>query len=219
MPEDEAIEQWRDRFKHSGQKTAPNTLGAGSRIRKGPLKVSRIAGRGITSSKYSRLWQCLIRYFKAKHIIEMGTSLGINTLYLAKSRKDTVTITFEGSQDLVPMAASLFGHFPDNDIRLIPGNIDETLPAYLEQRPAIDFVLFDANHTMEATLRYYQLIKKQLKDTAILVFDDIYWSAEMHKTWKMIVSDNQQHLCLDLFQAGVVLMKKGPPAGYYRLAF
>ena len=47
------------------------------------ISVASIANHHIKSSKYGQVLFRLINYFKSENILELGTSLGITTLYLA----------------------------------------------------------------------------------------------------------------------------------------
>ena len=42
----------------------------------------------------------------------------------------------------------------------------------------------------------------------ILIFDDIHWSEDMNEAWKIICSHKSVTLTLDLFQFGIVFLKK-----------
>lgn len=220
IPDDPAIENLRKKYQKDKKFFQTNDLGAGSLVQKNNRKrISDIARHGITKLKYSKLLVSLINYFQCEHILELGTSLGLNTLYLAKGKYVKRLKTFEGDQQLVHMALKNFRSSPGNKIDLIKGNISDTLYQYLGQNDDIDFVYMDANHTYDATLTYTQLIAPKLSTLAVLVIDDIYWSAEMAKAWKKICESFATKLCLDIFQFGIVIFKKNGPEGYYRLAY
>ncbi|MBU0764374.1 MAG: class I SAM-dependent methyltransferase [Bacteroidetes bacterium] len=84
-------------------------LGAGSTALKGTKrKIGRIAKTSSVSPVYGQLLFRLARYFQAEIILELGTSLGISTLYLAKSRQEATVHTIEGCPQTAAEAANVF---------------------------------------------------------------------------------------------------------------
>ncbi|QSE96131.1 O-methyltransferase [Fulvivirga lutea] len=200
----EKIEQVRTQFLNSDKEIELTDLGSKSTL-KGSNKISTIASQGITKRKYCHFLDRLADYLEAKNIVELGTSLGINTLYLSCEASRKVT-TFEGNPSLVAIAQAVFEGNKRNNVSTIEGDINDTLPKYLQQASGIDMVYFDANHTYEATMNYFKLIRKKCKDKACLVFDDIHRNAEMEKAWKDIKDDFEVTLSIDLFQFGLIFV-------------
>lgn len=165
--------------------------------------IGDIARTSLTPYQVAMFYSDLIYYIKAKRVVELGTSLGITTLYLAQ-RKDSSIYTFEGSHDIANVALTNFEWAGKKNIELIEGNIDSTLPRFLESTAKIDFALMDANHRYSPTLRYYQLLTKRLYEKSILIIDDIHRSPEMEKAWKEIKSDTLVYGSIDLYRCGVL---------------
>ncbi|MEM6522968.1 MAG: class I SAM-dependent methyltransferase [Bacteroidota bacterium] len=205
LPPDPSIEKIREKFKASSNSIEIDDFGSGSRKNNGTTrKITDIALYGITESKYSRIMSGLIEYMDYRNVVELGTSLGINTLYLSKKSHSKIT-TFEGSSSLVNIASEVLGHQRKN-VNVIEGNIDITLPEYLEESEKIDFVYIDANHQYNATLRYFDLVLRKSHDQTCFVFDDIHLSREMASAWIHIIGHYQVTLTLDLYQIGIVFI-------------
>jgi predicted O-methyltransferase YrrM len=220
IPSDPDIEELRKHYKKDHRKIQGKVLGAGSRIRgRKPPRLSEIACSGITKIKYSKLLLSLINYYQCETVIELGTSLGLNTLYLSKGRFVKHLLTFEGNPVLSEIAMDHFNSLSQIKIKLVMGDIDDTLDHQLKQGGPVDFVYLDANHTAEATLGFLDSLLPYLSQRSILVFDDIYWSSDMTDTWKRICKYPHKKLCLDLFQAGILIHDDKAPEGYFRLAF
>ena len=199
---------------------APSSFGATSTVHPDSQKVkaSVIAKKGLTSPKISRLLTRLIEYNNSKTILELGTSFGLNTLYLA-NKKNSKVITFEGSKDIADVARTNFEHFQKDNIELLLGNIDETLPKFLNARISIDFAYIDANHRYKPTIAYFESIIKRMHEDSILVLDDIYWSKEMTRAWNEIKHHPQVTHSVDLFSIGIVFFKHDLVKTNYRLMF
>jgi predicted O-methyltransferase YrrM len=194
----------RENFLQDGRSISITDFGAGSVTLKTPRrKVSDVTRVSVTPAKYSRLYTRIIRHYGCKQIIELGTSLGINTTYLAKSN-DVQVATFEGSPELAAVAKNLFQDKGLTNIKLIEGNIDNTLQSYLSSVQRVDFVLMDANHRYDATLKYFEWLLFKLHDLSIVVMDDIHYSSEMEEAWHVVQLHERVFTTIDLYRCGLV---------------
>lgn len=177
--------------------------GSGSVLKHRERKVSDIARTSLTPAKYSRLYARLIRYLYCRNIVELGTSLGINALYLACEPKTRVT-TFEGSRSVAAAAKSTFEFADAGNISLVEGNIDSTLPGWLEEHERIDLGFIDANHRYEPTMRYFHLLQRKTHFKSVIIVDDIHYTPEMEKAWDEIRNDALVYGSVDLYRSGLV---------------
>jgi predicted O-methyltransferase YrrM len=111
----------------------------------------------------------------------------------------------EGDPTHANEARQLFHSFQKENIEVVEGNFDDTLPTTLNAFPACELVYVDGNHTEEATLRYFEMLL-QHKNITCIVFDDIYWSKGMMRAWKKICADSRIELSLDFYWFGVIFM-------------
>jgi len=136
-------------------------------------------------------------------IVELGTSFGINALYLSEAKGATVT-TFEGAPAIADIAALTFEFAGKENIRLTVGNIDQTLPAFLQQVRQVDFVFIDANHMYGPTIRYFEWLLKKIHERSVLVVDDIHCSPGMERAWEEIKGHRLVYGSADLYRCGIV---------------
>lgn len=198
------IEAKREAYLHNDAALTINDLGAGSAILKtSTRKISDIARTGLTPAKYSRLYARIIEHFKCRTVIELGTSLGINTLYLA-TKKDSQVISFEGAASIVQTARATFQNAGAANIKLIEGDINNTLQSFLGNTSSIDFAFLDANHRYEPTIKYFNMIVQKLHANSVVVLDDIYYSPEMEKAWKQIQYHPLVYGSIDLYRCGLL---------------
>ena len=151
-------------------------------------------------------------------IFELGTSLGINTLYLAKAWTQGKVTTFEGCPETLKIAQQNFEKLKAN-IHTVEGNIDETLPEELKKHDKVDFVFFDANHRKSATLKYFHACLEKVDENTVFVFDDIYWTKDMGEAWDEIKNHHEVMLSIDLFDLGLVFFRKNQPKQHFLLRF
>lgn len=174
----------------------------------GPSNVRRICDIARVSLKSKRYAQLLFRLAVVAHpinIIELGTSLGLTTSYLASSDKRTPLYSFEGCPHTMSVARQTIKDCGvSENVHLILGNIDEKLPETLGSLDKIGFVFFDANHTKKATLSYYEMCVKKAYSETVFVFDDIHSSQEMEEAWLKIKMDKRVCVTFDIYTMGLV---------------
>jgi len=196
----------RKKYKSSSQKIEVSDYGSGSlKSTSNIRKVADIASYGISKRRYSEILYRLIDYFQFEHVIELGTSLGINTLYMSHV-SDASVVTFEGDQTLAEMAKKMFSTHRKNNIKVIQGDINTQLPHYLEQSKPIDLVFFDANHQYEPTIQYFEWCLARSHNKSCFVFDDIHLTKEMEKAWEYIKQHYRTIISIDLYQIGIVFI-------------
>ncbi|GAB4342402.1 MAG: class I SAM-dependent methyltransferase [Flammeovirgaceae bacterium] len=214
------IEDLRNQLLQNNNKLELIDFGAGSQHSKSNIKtISQIAQYSISSPKVSRFLFRLIDELKPKIIFELGTCLGINTIYMASAFHQSKITTFEGSPSLCTIARQNFSKFPIPTINLVEGNINETLKNQLSQHQNIDLVFFDANHRYKPTIKYFNECLEKVHEDSIFIFDDIYWSKEMTKAWKEIQNHPSVRITIDLFQIGLVFFRKKQAKEHFYLKF
>jgi len=179
-------------------------LGASSpHFSSGDREIGRVAATSLSEEKYCLLFYRIARYAQAKSMVELGTSMGITSLYLSQATGTKLT-TFEGNESMINIALTNFEYFNRKNIVLIDGNIDQTLPDYLQNPARIDFALLDANHRYEPTIRYFNWLAKRMADHGVMVIDDIYYSEEMGRAWNELKKHDLVYGSIDLFRCGIL---------------
>jgi predicted O-methyltransferase YrrM len=93
------------------------------------------------------------------------------------------------------------------DAELLPGNFDALLEPLLEKIGPVGLAFVDGNHRYEPTLRYFHLLMAHMSAPAVLIFDDIHWSADMERAWAAIRGDPRVYMTIDLFFIGLVFLR------------
>jgi len=171
-------------------------------------KVSHIASRSSVPEKTGQLLFRMVRHYKPANVLELGTALGISTLYLALANADARIITLEGCAGIAELAKENYNRFGLDNIEQHLGSFESTLKPALDSLPAVDFAFIDGNHRYEPTIRYFEAILSKIQNDSIIVFDDIYWSREMMRAWKQIRLHPQVRVSIDLFRIGVVFFRE-----------
>ncbi|MFN6944007.1 MAG: O-methyltransferase [Cytophagaceae bacterium] len=212
------IENLRKELLQSSKKVKITDLGAGSRINNNTTRsIADIARNSEKSKSLARLLYRLANHTRPKIIVDLGTSLGITTIYLSKACPESKIYTFEGCPETAKIANQNFLNLNCSNISLVKGNIDQTLPEFVHKSTTLDFVFFDANHRFEPTMRYFKECLIKATEESVFVFDDIYWSKEMAKAWEEIKAHPEVSLTIDLFYIGLVFFRKKQPKQHFKL--
>lgn len=204
------IEQRRKELRMQNRTIEILDLGAGSmQLRTKQRRVSDIACTSLSPRKYAQLLHNITQHYKPQTILEMGTSLGVSTMYLAAGNPQAHCITLEGAPTIAAIARETFAACNCGQVELIEGNFADTLPIALEKLQHVDFVFIDGNHQQQATLDYFNKILPYCSEKTILVFDDICWSEGMYVAWQEICAYPQVSISVNLCKLGIVFLRKG----------
>ena len=145
---------------------------------------------------------------KPNAVLEMGTSLGVTTCYLAQAMPHVKLVTMEGAPEVAKLAQSTFQHLGYSNIQLMVGNFNQSLPLYLNEIDQVGLVFIDGNHSYAPTMDYFNQLLSKSNHDSIFIFDDIHWSVEMENAWEAIKKEERVSLTIDLFYIGIVFLKK-----------
>lgn len=214
------IEAIRKQLLQDHSKIEVQDFGAGSRINNSPKRLVRhIAHNAEKPVKFARLLFRLVQCFKPNTVFDLGTSLGMTTAYLAKAKPDNQLFTFEGCPQTAALAQQHFDSLGCQNIQLVVGNLDQTLPQQVQAIKQLDFAFFDANHRYEPTVRYFETCLTKATESSVFVFDDIHWSNQMEQAWQYIKAHPQVSITIDLFFVGLVFFRTQQPKQDFVLRF
>lgn len=202
------IEALRKRLLNDKTLLQIDDLGAGSRA--GATKqrtVQQIAKSALKPKKYARLLYRLVKHYRPKNIIELGTSLGITTAYLASANPAGRIITIEGSKAVAEAAQKNFDRLSLKNIQLRQGSFDDHLPPALRLLPSVDLAYLDGNHRYEPTMNYFDRLLSKAHNDSVFIFDDIHWSEEMERAWAEIETHPAVRCTADVFFLGFVFFR------------
>lgn len=204
------IEKRRKELLRDATEITIQDFGAGSkRNASNTRKINYIARTSLSQGKYARLLYNLIQHFKPKTVLELGTSLGISSAYMAYGNPDANVVSLEGSKTIAEIARKTMDSCEIGNVEIVVGNFDDTLAGVLSKLHPVDFAFVDGNHTKEATLRYFNQICEYRSSQTIMIFDDISWSEGMREAWNAIKDDERVSISIDLCKFGIVFFRDG----------
>lgn len=208
-PEYAVVEELRSALLADNTVLMVEDLGAGSSVAKSDQRtVSSIAKNAAKSEKLGQLLFRMVKQYQPRTILELGTSLGITSAYLAKANPSAKLTSMEGATAVAAMAQSNFKKLGIDNLELVTGNFDDTLDEVMNSLSAIDFAFIDGNHRQEPTERYFRQLLPKVHNDTILVFDDIHWSREMEAAWTTIREHPAIRCSIDLFFIGILVFRQ-----------
>jgi predicted O-methyltransferase YrrM len=197
-----------------------NDLGAGSTMMKtNNRRVSDIVRNSSVSKKYGILLSNLASEFGQPYILELGTSLGISALYMAKASSEVKVRSIEGCTSTSAIASEYFSWSNVSNIDLFTGSFDDMIPTVLSDGRKPGLVFIDGDHRKDNILRYFRLITESSDENTVIVIDDIYYSKEMELAWKEIKQFDKVTITVDLFRMGIVFFRKGMTRNDYIIRY
>ena len=197
-------------------------------------RVCDIARRSLAKRKYAQMLARLVGWLGASHslengsgtaygleyrgltIVELGTSLGVTTAYLAAMDSRNRVVTFEGCEAVADVAKENWKALNINNIECRVGEITvdslqlavDSMQLAVDGWRGIDVAFVDANHAYVSTCEYFDVLARKVHEKSVIVVDDIHHSEEMERAWKMICADERVTSTIDLYQMGLVFFDK-----------
>ena len=197
-------------------------------------RVCDIAKNHLESARVGQVLFRIVNFLHEEekrplNILELGTSLGITTAYLASPDSRNKVVTMEGSEAVLRVAQGVWKMLKLENIEWIQGNIDDTLyNIYIgergkvkgergKERGELDLAYVDANHTYDATMRYADFLLNRLTEKGILVLDDIHYSEQMERAWRELKADPRVTTSMDLYHVGLLFVDTHYLKRHYRI--
>lgn len=202
------INAYREKLYANNLKLEYHEFGAGSRNGNASFKsIKSIAKTSGSSKRNGRLLNAVCRLFAPKQILELGTSLGLGTMYLNYNLDNCNIITIEANKSVSKFTENTFTEKKIRNVKFINDTFDNFFSDksdLLSHHKTLIFI--DGNHNYKATLKYFDICTKHLSPDSVIIFDDIRWSKNMYKAWKEIKLSNKIHKSIDLMTMGVVIL-------------
>lgn len=171
------------------------------------------------SEKKGALLHRIARWFRPEMMVELGTGLGISTLYLATGSPGIPLHSIEGNTQRATFAAHLVNRCQLGPVSIHWGDMDEKLDEILPLMPGRFLAYVDGNHRHDPTVSYVRLLMERAGEEAVIVLDDIYWSRDMHRAWLEIIRWPEIRASIDLYHLGILLLRKDLNCAHLKTKF
>jgi len=171
-----------------------------------PVALSQITRRASSSKGQGQALFRLANWAQPKTVLELGTSVGISTLYMALAAPQAQVLSLEGSEDCAAVARTHFEMLRTWRAEVLTGPFEQTLAPALARLRSLDLVFFDGNHRHEPTVRYFEQCLPYTHANTVLVFDDMHSSPDMSAAWQHVCQHPQVTLTVDFFDLSLAFL-------------
>lgn len=182
-------------------------------------RISQIVKNTRRPVNYARIFFRLANRFSPGRILELGTSLGLTTAYLALANSKSTITTLEGCPNTATYSANNWSKLKISNVVLIQGEFGQTLPKVLYKSKPLDMVFIDGHHQKSSTIKYLDMILPYTHEDSIIIMDDIHWSPGMQQAWSEIIKKDEVSVSIDLFYLGLLFRRKGQVKEHFILRF
>lgn len=191
----------------SGNEVTPDIRPSHGKILSYTMKQAAQTGKG---RRWGLFLHLCARAAQSPTILELGACVGISGCYLSSTPSCRKFITIEGSPSLARLAEQSLKKMGGPAV-VYNKLFDDALDTILPEVESLDFVFIDGHHEKVATIHYFQRVTPKLAPGAIVVFDDISWSADMRECWNQVAADQGFSDAVDCGEIGVCIWN--PDAG------
>lgn len=145
--------------------------------------------------------------FGIRSVLELGTSLGVGTMYMATAAPDVRVTTIDCNSRLLDFTTARFKETGVKNVEFVCDRIEDWMAGFVEGKidSKFDLVFVDGDHRGEAMLRQFELITgKLVGERYIIVFDDINYNKDMFTAWRHISNMCTDSLRINLFRWGMI---------------
>lgn len=201
-----SLKSYKEKLLQHQESITVTDFGAGSRVfNSNKRRIKDIARYAGATQKRMQLLYRINSYFNIKNTLEIGTSLGIGTIALAKESSSQV-ISLEGCPETARIAQEQLKTFNISNAQIKIGEFSKNLEELASNK--FDLIYFDGNHSKKATLAYAQKLCTTVTNDTLWIFDDIHWSREMTEAWEIIKEFPEVTATIDCFWLGFVFFRR-----------
>ena len=201
------VENIRKQMLRSKQRLDFTDFGAGQASGSKPLR--QVVRQSASSGRQGRRLFRLAQWVQPKAMLELGTSVGLGSLYLALAARSARFITLEGCAACAAIARENLESLGLQQVEVRSGEFGATLAPALAELNPLDLAYLDGNHRRVATLAYFEQCLAVAHPRSVFVFDDVYWSAEMTAAWSEIQNHPRVTATADFFDLSLAFITPG----------
>lgn len=162
--------------------------------------------------KKNKLFFRLVNYFSSRHILEIGSGNGVNTLCLTAPSSNIECTCVETSEKKYEMAKILYSKWE----RSIDLHTDGTLP-YLNKKQ--DCILINPLNYRQIPENFIHYLSQLVHEKTFIIVTDIRTNKRNQALWRGIMNMESRTAVLDLFNIGIVFFDKKLYRWKYRISF
>lgn len=163
-----------------------------------------------TTAQYGGVYSYLVREMRPGIVLEIGTAFGVSGMYFLSGLElngHGKLITFEPNEDWRSAAISNLSKISDRYTSIL-GTFEEKYSHVNDLGKAVDIAFVDGIHEPSVVVNQINKISEICSRNALIIVDDIFFSDNMRKCWKVLARDSRFRLSAQLDRrVGVLELK------------
>jgi len=179
-----------------------------------------LTGRETQSKNYGALLFRLVNFFKSRTILQIGTSTGLMSLYLALPLRKTSRCYALEERIGMPEAVRIFAETHSlKNLYPMEGAYRESLARLKTEVTSFDFIFINTGGNSAKTREALSLIETYICPETVMVVDKIRRDKAMQKLWKEMKERLDVRLTIDLLSLGLVFFNPRLHKQHYKNYF
>lgn len=202
----EDIESYRKRLHQNEEWISVGDRRNPQRLRR--RSIAELVRSEAISPKLGALLFRLTNHFRPRNILQVGSSMGLSTLYLTSYASELTCVSLEPDQARSHISQWVYNEAARSSIDLRIGDYMNLLPGVLKEIQPFDFIFF-ANRNEQLDLFWlFTTCLPYAQQETLFVLDGIHSNREAARQWKQICQHPEVTVTLDLYAAGIVFIDK-----------
>ena len=175
--------------------------------------------KGVISPTYDQLLFRLIKFFHPKNILEIGTSAGVTSMYMAAPYSDTQVCTVENQKEVAKLARLSFQRAEFHNIEVYNPKEDGTRYDKKIKETDFDLYYFGRESTVAEIREVLTRDSGKFTGNTVIIMSDIYKSEEKELLWGEMKQIRGVRVSLELFFYGILIFNEDLRPESYNLFF
>ena len=172
------------------------------------------------SKNYGALLFRLVNFFKCRSVLQIGSSTGLMSLYLALPlQKSCICYALEERTGLLRNVRSFAENYALKNYHPVEGAYPECLCQLKQKISSFDFIFINLQGDSEKIRETLLLIETFITPDTVMVIDKIRQDKAMKKVWKEIKNRPDVRLTIDLLSLGLVFFNTRLHKQHYKNYF
>lgn len=172
------------------------------------MSIGRATARYGIRKSHGQLLFRLANYFKPKQIVQVGTGMGLSTLYLTGYSAHVQCISLEEDPARAEWARWCLERMGKRHVRVERGGYESLLPKALAQFETVDFLFFNAPERATELYGMFEKCVEHIQPDTVLVVEGLRASRAMRDFWERVKAHPATVLTFDLYHVGLVFFNK-----------
>lgn len=188
------------------------------RLQQSDRATARLVGKEAISARKGALLFRLTNHFKPQTILQVGSSLGLSTLYLSSYAAGLACASIE-PQESAAIAQRVYREAARTPIDTYTGDIRRQLGDYLQNGKTVDFIFLNGRDDRVDIRKIFTACLPHTGDHTVLVIDGIRRNKTTRAAWQQIIAHPEVTVSLEQFTLGIVLFHKNLHKRNYKIYF